>query len=180
MKKFFPALLLFFVFTLFFLEGCYGLQNPNECDSIGQLVDKMRCYRRAAINAAYAEDTQQVRIICERINDIGTTYGSLGLNDIKKQAEIEKNRCYFDAAVIIGAKKPNEARGLCEEITESSSVFGLKGSVATQASCLEEVERLKTITPEQYYSNPSNICVLVGILLLPLAALLFNRGVHKL
>ncbi len=139
----------------------------------------MRCYRRAAINAAYSNSETDVHILCDKIKLIGQAYGRLGMSSIERQAETEKNRCYYDAAIIMGQKKPQEAARMCEEI-ESTSMFGLNTAVATKEGCLEEVRRLKAINPENYYSNPSNICALVTILLVPLSALLFNRGVHKL
>ena len=178
MEKFFILTLLIFCF--FFLIGCYGFQDPAQCENLNNPVEQMNCYKKAALNAAYANDPDNANILCNKIASIGQAYAAIGSNDMERQAEIASNRCYYDAAVALGSKNPSAADSMCNSITEKTNVFGLKGSKVTAAGCSEEVRRLSAISPEQYYSNPSNICALVAVLLMPLAVFLFYRVIHKL
>jgi len=185
-KKMKKAALFFLLalFSLFFLMGCYGIQQgqcPSFYDTSVHPIDKMDCYYRAAIGYAYAADKTGVMVYCDMIDQLGQQYGkNIGNKDFEKTAETMKNRCYYDSAIIMAQDDKSAAESLCNEITERQNVFGLKTASITQETCFEQVEKLAAVSPKNYYSNQSNICNLLFVFIGPLAIFLFYRAIHKL
>ena len=90
-------------------------------------------------------------------------------SDIGKKADTEKNLCYYDIARIL------RDEDICDSIDERLSYsIAVSGSAVTKEMCYNDVDKLKQLTPEEYYSDENrrnNICIVYLILpLLVLAA----------
>lgn len=170
MKK---LLVLPFFIILFLLFGCYGVQSRGECGQYGNPTSRMDCFHRAAISSAYADGYNDATASCDEIRNIGNENPG---TDLANTGEVQRNICFYDIAKIfaskaegVGGSRTSVAMGLCGEIKETST-SGMLGSPVTQNLCEEQVARLESINPGNYYSNPNNLCNNIAFVLLPLFA----------
>lgn len=177
-------------------EGSFlGLRTVDSCDNDVTLVrdaQKMQCYYAAAISMAYtcgirvsqssldlscpqgSQTTTQSREPCTEAADICDkiylTWQDGG-DDIKRKAELLTDHCFYDVAKI------TRNSATCNYILEGDDIGSqLTGGRATREMCIDEVERLAKITPEAYYCNNDNICMVVFVLPLLLGLAIARQG----
>lgn len=159
--------ILFLLFILLLLFGCnskstLGFKSKSDCEDILNLGAKMKCLHVAAVTAAYANDVSSAESICSEIwTNIGQNRPS---DDFKTQAELETNNCYYDIAKIT-ARTTSDYR-LCYGISKRTQSIQstLFGEQVTQKMCIQELDSIRSVSPDNYYrNNPNNLCALIFI-----------------
>ncbi len=161
------ALVISLVF--FLLVGTFGLEaDPEKCRRMADPGEKMNCLHYVALTYAYLGGEvggENAQSLCYEI--FGGLSPALMDSDVGKKADTEKNLCYYDVARIL------RDEDICDSIDESLSYsIAVSGSAVTKEMCINDVAKLKQLTPEEYYSEENrrnNICVV--FLILPLLVL---------
>ena len=155
------------ILAFFMLSGALGLRTSEECESdpsITRNSERMNCYYASAITAAYlcgrGQQCDRARDLCEEIwVRFGAPLDPDTGSDQRKKAELVANQCYFEISKIT-AYPP-----MCEYITQRDNTGSqLFGDVVTKEACFNVTGNLAQLMPENYNSNPNNLCAIVFVL----------------
>lgn len=181
------TLIAFLVFLL--IIGCIkptvGLKTEDKCPPLRD-SERISCWHQVAVSEAYRENADAASGFCGYIwDDVGAAHVTSGKkDDVAIKAESERNLCYYDIAKIIARQTSSGgqsvdmsqyALNLCNNIQQDNYSSTLAGAAVTQDMCYREVNRTANIRPENYYSNPNNICSIIFVVPLVLIAVFRKR-----